>query len=142
MHLAASDPANPYGSLLPWIVNNTEHNMSRASGASVVLVNGQLAAFLRRGNPAVRVMLPEDEPDRTQFARDIAQKLAEVAIQRQSKRSGLLIGTINDINAAEHFLAGFLEESGFIYTPGGFHMRRLAPHVTEEPEEDEVSGDA
>ena len=33
--MAASDPANPYGSLLPWPGEN--HGMSRAAGGSVVL---------------------------------------------------------------------------------------------------------
>ncbi len=80
-----------------------EHPMARAAGASVILVNGRLAVFFRRRNTAIRVMLPEDEPDRTQVARAVAQKLAEVAIQRQSRRSGLLIETINDAPAASRF---------------------------------------
>ena len=54
VHLAASDPANPYGSLLPWLEGSTEHTMSRAAGANVILVNGRLAAFFRRRNPALR----------------------------------------------------------------------------------------
>src|ERR1035437_793241 len=58
LHLAASDPANPYGSLLPWPGEN--HAMPRAAGCSVVLIKGQLVAFLRRRNPAIRVILPEN----------------------------------------------------------------------------------
>ena len=53
VHLAASDPANPYGSLLPWLEGSTEHTMARAAGANVILVNGRLAAFFRRRNPAL-----------------------------------------------------------------------------------------
>jgi len=127
VHLAASDPANPYGSLLPWTQGSAEHSMSRAAGASVILINGHLTAFLRRGNPAIRVMLPEDEPDRSVMARAVAQKLADVAIRRQSRRSGLLIGTINDAPAKDHFVASFLEETGFVATAAGFQMRRLSP---------------
>ena len=125
VHLAASDPANPYGNLLPWVEGGSEHNMSRAAGAGVILVNGRLTAFLRRGNPAIRIMLPEDEPDRGQVARAVAQKLAEVAVVRQSRRGGLLVETINDAPAAGQFLARFLEESGFVSTAAGFQMRRL-----------------
>ena len=99
--------------------------MSRAAGAGVILVNGRLTAFLRRGNPAIRIMLPEDEPDRGQVARAVAQKLAEVAVVRQSRRGGLLVETINDAPAAGQFLARFLEESGFVSTAAGFQMRRL-----------------
>ena len=141
VHLAASDPANPYGSLLPWVESGIEHSMARAAGASVILVNGRLAAFLRRRNPALRVMMPEDEPDRTQVARAVAQKLADVAIQRQSRRSGLLIETVNDEPAGSHFLAKFLEESGFAFTAAGFQMRRsvVEAHALEDDIDDEVT---
>ena len=90
VHLAASDPANPYGGLLPWTEGSAEHSMARAAGASVILVNGRLAAFFRRRNPAIRVFLPAEEPELSETARQLAQKLAEVAIRYQTRRSGLL----------------------------------------------------
>ncbi len=129
--LAATDPANPYGTLLPWPraeIAGTEaspHGMSRTSGAGVVLINGVLAAFLRRRNPSIRVFLPESEPERSQVARELARKLTELAIRRQGRRTGLLIGEINDLPAREHFLARFLEEAGFVNTALGFQMRRI-----------------
>jgi len=126
VHLAASDPANPYGSLLPWLENTTDHTLSRAAGANVILVNGRLGAFFRRRSPALQVFLPDDEPERSQFARAIAGKLAEVAVLRQTKRTGLLIASINNQVAGEHFLARFLEESGFVLTASGFMMRQVA----------------
>jgi ATP-dependent Lhr-like helicase len=101
--------------------------MARATGASVVLINGQLTAFLRRRNPALRVLLPENEPERTRIARELAKKLAELATRWQGRRSGLLIGEINDAPAREHFLARFLEEAGFVSSAPGFHMRRVEP---------------
>src|ERR1017187_62656 len=70
LHLAASDPANPYGSLLPW--PGALHAMSRAAGGSVILINGALAAFLRRRNPSIQVILPENEPDLSRYARELA----------------------------------------------------------------------
>ena len=134
LHLAASDPANPYGSLLPWPAVNhaANHGMARAAGANVVLINGQLTAFLRRRNPAIRVLLPEDEPERTRFARELARKLAQVAVRWQGRRSGLLIGEINDAPAREHFLARFLEEAGFVSSAPGFQMRRVEPGRASE----------
>lgn len=134
LHLAASDPANAYGSLLPWPGEN--HGMSRSAGASVVLINGQIAAFLRRRNPALRVTLPENEPERTRFARELARKLAEVATRRQTRRTGLFIGEINDAPAREHFLARFLEEAGFVQSPLGLQMRHIAEPALPEPPED------
>ena len=131
VYLAATDPANPYGAILPWPrVEDQDtnlpvhHAMARAAGAGVILINGHLAGFLRRRNPAIRVVLPESEPERSTFARDLAKKLAELAIRRQGRKSGLLIGIINEEPAREHFLARFLEEAGFVNTVLGFQMRR------------------
>lgn len=132
--LAATDPANPYGSILPWPrgeasdrepANSGHHSMARTGGATVILTNGQLAAFLRRRNPSIQVLLPETEPERTRFAQELAKKLAELAIRRQGRRSGLLIGEINGSPARDHFLARFLEDAGFADTTLGFQMRRV-----------------
>jgi ATP-dependent Lhr-like helicase len=136
LYLAASDPGNPYGALLPWPRSEnvgaeaTHHTMSRTSGAGVILVNGALAAFLRRRNPAMRVFLPDSEPERMQIASEVAKKLAELAVRWQGRRSGLLIGEINDAPAREHFLARVLKEAGFVDTALGFQMRRVATRVT------------
>lgn len=126
VHLAASDPANAYGGLLPWSPGTADHSMSRSAGANVILVNGRLAAFFRRRNPALQVFLPADEPERSQIARQLAQKLADVAIRFQSRRSGLLITTIDGEPAINHFLGPFLEQSGFVPTSAGYQMRRIA----------------
>jgi ATP-dependent Lhr-like helicase len=133
VHLASTDPANPYGALLPWPRlendNGSSHGMARTSGASVVLVNGRLAAFLRRRNPSLRVFLPDHEPERTQVARALALQLAAVAIRRQGRRSGLLIEEISGSPAREHFLARFLVDAGFVDTAFGFQMRRITAVV-------------
>jgi len=143
VQFAASDPANPYGSLLPWTADPAGHSMSRAAGGSVVLVNGRLSAFYRRRNPELQVFLPEEEPERSQFAREVAQKLAEVAIRQQGRRSGLLISTINQLPAQDHFLKPFLEASGFVATAAGFQMRRRSTAaMTSEPGQEESGEDA
>ncbi len=168
LFLAATDPANPYGTLLPWprrdgdnamvpqgeqgeaepageenaaspAEANTSafpasHGMSRTSGAGVILINGLLSAFLRRRNPEIQVFLPEAEPERSRFARELAKKLAELAIRRQGRKTGLLVGMINGEPARRHFLARFLEESGFVNTAVGFQMRRIVPAALPEPE--------
>lgn len=139
LYLAATDPANPYGATLPWPQIESDgqhelasghHGMARASGAGVILVNGSLAAFLRKRNPALRAFLPEAEPDRSKMARSLANRLAQLAIARYARRIGLLIGTVNDLPAREHFLGRFLEEAGFINTVLGYQMRRVTPNVT------------
>ncbi len=151
VYLAATDPANIYGTLIPWPRRDGEvdsatqaqdspvapasteparispHSMSRTSGAGVILIDGNLTAFLRRRNQDVQVFLPETEPSRSRFARELARKLAELAIRRQGRKTGLLIGLINGEPAREHFLSRFLEESGFVNSAAGFQMRRVAP---------------
>jgi len=136
LHLAATDPANPYGTLIPWPKIEgesdeplTHHSMARTAGASVILINGQLAAFLRRRNPALRIFLPESEPERSLFARQLAKKLAELAIRRLNLRQGLLIGEINNAPAREHFLARHLEDARFVNTVLGYQMRRTKPLI-------------
>jgi ATP-dependent Lhr-like helicase len=181
LFLAATDPANPYGTLLPWprkpsddpvdgeVARNLDREavdraarkppvgrksaeevrafvpsatsalslpaMSRTRGAGVILINGELAAFFRRMNPAVRVFLPESEPELTHFARELAKKFAEVAIRRQGRKTGLLIGSINEVVAREHLLARFLEEAGFVNTALGFQMRRVTPVAMAEAQD-------
>src|SRR5581483_10536491 len=128
----------------PQIENTT---LSRTVGTSVVLVDGRLAAYLRRNSDALTVLLPETEPEQSATARALAKKLAEIAIARQQYRTGLLIGEINGARAQDHFLARFLQEAGFVVTSLGFQMRRsggpvtaraLAEQTLEEEAEDEI----
>jgi ATP-dependent Lhr-like helicase len=49
--LAATDPAQPYGAALPWPDN--DGRPARAAGAHVVLLDGELAAYLERGGHSV-----------------------------------------------------------------------------------------
>jgi ATP-dependent Lhr-like helicase len=51
MVLAATDPAQPYGASLPW--PEGERRAARAAGAYVVLIDGELAAYLERGAHSV-----------------------------------------------------------------------------------------
>jgi ATP-dependent helicase Lhr and Lhr-like helicase len=85
------------------------------------------------------MLLPENEPERSTVARAAAGKLAEVAIRRQGRRTGLLIGEIDGHPARMHFLARFLEDAGFVGTANGYQMRRVAPvlEMNPDPAEDE-----
>jgi len=131
--LAASDPANPWGSILRWptpdsAAPDNASVLTRSVGASVVLRNGDLVAYLRRGNPALQVILPADEPDRSAVARDLAAFLANFAqelLQTPEIRhhGGLLIDAIAGQPAHQHFLARFLQDAGFRPSPRGFHVR-------------------
>jgi ATP-dependent Lhr-like helicase len=135
--LAATDPANPWGSILRWPnPADSPSALTRSVGASVILRNGDLAAYLRRNNPAIHVFLPADEPDRSTAARDLAAFLADFAqelLQNPKTRhsGGLLIDSIGAQPAHRHGLAPFLREAGFQPSPRGFHVRYVP--ATAEP---------
>jgi ATP-dependent Lhr-like helicase len=85
--LAAADPANPYGASLPWPradVPSAEGQASggrmrapqRVAGAYVVLVDGEPALYLERGNKAL-LTLPAFERD--EVAAAAADALAQFA---------------------------------------------------------------
>ena len=131
--LAATDPANLYGSVLRWPAAEEEdapRTLTRSAGASVVLRNGEAVAYLRRNNPALQVFLPAEEPERSTTARDLSHFLATLAQQdmerREDQRGGMLISTINGQPVAQHFMASFLQHAGFHLAPGGFNFRRVA----------------
>ena len=126
--LAATDPANPYGALLRWPVAPEEgSSLTRSVGARVVLVDGALIAYLRRGNTNVQVMLPEDEPACSQTARALAEFFVANAQREEAEAhrlKGMLIATVNGVPVGEHPLARFLLEAGFQAAPSGFNVRR------------------
>jgi ATP-dependent Lhr-like helicase len=123
--LAATDPANLYGSVLRWPASAT---LTRSAGASVMLRNGELVAYMRRNNPNLQTFLPVEEPERSATARDLSAFLATSAQQdmetREDHRGGMLITTINGEPAGQDFLAPFLQDAGFHVAPQGLNFRR------------------
>ena len=126
--LAATDPANPYGTILPWPPSGTEtaaRGPTRTVGALAVLVNGALAAYISRGARQLLVWLPEDEPARSQIARALAERLAALGTD-EDPRGPILIGEINGMLPSEHPLGSHLIDAGFTPSAMGFQMRRHA----------------
>jgi ATP-dependent Lhr-like helicase len=76
--LASTDPANAYGAALAWPRLEGVTPM-RAAGTHVVLVDGHLTACLSRSQGALALVLPEDEPARSERARAAAHALARWA---------------------------------------------------------------
>jgi ATP-dependent Lhr-like helicase len=109
--LAATDPANPYGALLKW----PEAGLMRVAGASVVLVNGALAAYLARGEKNLDVFLPEDEPERSMVARETAKALASLVTT--GARRAMLFKQVPEA------IGPFLVEAGFVKTAMGYQKR-------------------
>jgi ATP-dependent Lhr-like helicase len=145
--LAATDPANPYGSVLRWpAVEETDaqdasavRTLTRSAGASVVLRNGELVAYLRRGNPHAQFFLPADEPERSHTARDLAAFLVGLTQEEMrtgteaQQRGGLLLATINGQPTHLHWIARVLQDAGFQAAPMGFNVRRVLPPAHSRP---------
>ena len=132
--LAATDPGNPYGTLLPWPADPERadagaafaggfgaagRRTTRSVGSLVILVNGALGAYISRGARQLQVFLPDDEPARSTVARAVAARLAELA-----RAAGLLIAEVNGIPTVEHAIAPYLVGAGFAPSAMGFMMRR------------------
>jgi ATP-dependent Lhr-like helicase len=148
VQLAASDPANPYGSVLRWpdlpVAEEDSETaprvLTRASYAEVILRNGQLVAWLRRNNPNLLVFLPADEPERSQAAEGLAHFLCARGQERMhaDRHQGVLITTINGQPVAVHPMARYLMDAGFHPGPLGLHLRRIPlpmMHEAAGPEE-------
>ncbi len=130
LQLAATDPANPYGALMRWpAAPDAGSSLTRSVGARVILCDGALVAYLRRGNPNLQVFLPEEEPGRSQVTRSLAEFLVS-RVQNQEDaqgRGGLLIATVNGVAVAEHWMARFLLDAGFAAGAMGFNVRKNLP---------------
>ena len=121
--IAATDPANPYGAIVKW-PEAPERNLTRSVGASVILVNGSLAAYVGRGEKQIVTFLPEEEPTRSIFGRVIANALASRV--EEGTRRALLIGEVDGKPVARSPLAPFLAEAGFTPSAVGY-QKRTAP---------------
>jgi ATP-dependent Lhr-like helicase len=162
--MAAQDPGQPYGSILPWprsaaneapvpadgqVESQPEsgragRTLIRSTSAKVVLRNGELLAYLRADGSDIQIFLPEDEPDRTHAARDLATFLEARGQQqaRSRRRGGTLIVSIDGANALDHPFAAELMRAGFTAGPAGLQIRRtLAPLQATDPEAADPAAD-
>ncbi len=139
--LPAVDPANPYGATLNWpAARDGATSTARASaargptrtvGATAILVNGALAAYLARGDRQLTAWLPEAEPERAKAARAIARALIDRArepVGPDQAARGMLIEEIDGAAPAAHPLAPFLTEAGFVAGAMGFQPSPRALH--------------
>jgi ATP-dependent Lhr-like helicase len=103
--MAASDPANAYGAILPW--PRSDGRMARAAGAYCVLDAGELVLYLERGG---RSLLTNGEvrAEHVRALMGVAISAGKVEVQR-----------VDGIGVMESPLAEVLRESGFASTHRG-----------------------
>jgi len=124
--LAATDPANPYGAVLKWSRLPDEAGAggpTRSAGARVVLVDGLLAAYLRRGERELLLFAPDAEPRRSQVIREVARMLRHLAVAREPGQRGMLVAEINGEDGAAHPAAPLFVQEGFALTALGLQLR-------------------
>jgi ATP-dependent Lhr-like helicase len=112
--VAATDPANPYGGVLPW-PEVEETRLARDAGAYVLLLDGELVGYLDKGRRGLNLF--DITPDR--FG-EISRALAGVA----DRHSRLTLITVNGEPASTSRLAAPLSEWGFATAPRGLTYRR------------------
>jgi ATP-dependent Lhr-like helicase len=96
-------------------------------GATVILVDGALAAYLARGDRQLVAYLPDAEPLRSRVGRAVSRALIERARAGGEFPRGMLIEEIDGVPPAAHALAPYLAEAGFTGGALGFQatFRRL-----------------
>ena len=145
--LAATDPANPYGATLQWPARRSTQSSpstqrssdsadsagsalnvmsagrgpTRTIGATVVLVDGVVTAFLARGDSQLLTYLPDAEPQRSHVARAVARALIARAREpaagadHDEAPRGMLIEEIDGLTPpSAHPLAPYLVDAGFV----------------------------
>ena len=129
--LAALDPANPYGATLKWPAfaanaasarqgptapesTAASRGPTRTVGATVILVDGVLAAYLAKGDRLLLTWLPDVEPLRSRVARAIAGVLITRARSGDETPRGMLLEEIDGLPAVAHPISPFLVEAGFV----------------------------
>ncbi len=83
--LSASDPANPYGSIVGWPEHPTAR-VSRAAGALVVLADGLCLAHLTRGGRSLTIFEPAHGPSREEVMALVGRALHAAVTEHRVPR--------------------------------------------------------
>ena len=114
--LAATDPANPYGSTLPWPEREGTHRPGRKAGAVVVLVDGELELYVEKGGKTL--LSYSDDDARLQPAADALALAA-----REGLLGKLAVEKADGEAIQDSPLARALVEVGFKPTARGLRLR-------------------
>ncbi len=115
--LAATDPANPYGSLLTWPdFGAAGARPARAAGAYVVLESGECRLYLERGG---RSLLTHGEPTLAHLE----------ALVNVLNRPRVEIQKVDAIDVHASPMVGILKQAGFGSSPKGLVLWRTGGHA-------------
>jgi ATP-dependent helicase Lhr and Lhr-like helicase len=108
--LAAADPAQPYGAVLPW-PKRAGARAARVAGAHVILLGGEPALFVERGG---RSLVPLREPDEEWLRPALA---ALVGFVKRGGAKRLAVERFDGEPVAETLGMPLLVEAGFLAGP-------------------------
>ena len=108
--LAAADPAQPYGGVLPW-PRRAASRAARVAGAQVVLLGGEAVLYAERGG---RSLLPLRDPDAA-WLRPAVEAL--VAWVRADRGRRLSVERFDGLPVVESEALPLLVEAGFLAGP-------------------------
>jgi ATP-dependent Lhr-like helicase len=118
--LAASDPANAYGSIVKWPATQVENTQpQRTSGARVFLLEGELIGYLGRAGNHLLTFAPEDPNDETLWHEKLVRALARLARQG----TPVMIAQVDGQPAGLSPLAKIFHRHGFSPTSRGYLHR-------------------
>jgi len=106
--LAALDPANPYGWLVPWPTRAGNTTPARRVGACVVLIDGAPALYLGAGQKHLTTFAAMDNDEPRKRAVGALEQVA-----RGQRRRSLYIETIDGVRAKQHPLAEAMLDAGY-----------------------------
>ncbi|WP_422662136.1 hypothetical protein, partial [Pantoea sp. UBA5960] len=109
------DPANPFGTLLPWPLTLSGTKPLRRSGSWVVLFQGEPLLWLPPGGKQLHTFMAGISPEILQQALG-----ALAAALRREPRLRFTLEQIDGSPASQSPLTALLKPAGFARVPGGY----------------------
>lgn len=132
--LAATDPANAYGNVLPWPTTFGSARPQRSSGAKVILWDGMLIGYLDRTQKHLLTNLPEvdceaDSERKTKTEADRSEaidQLVQTVVGLAKPGVSLLLTKIDGDSPSKSVIAEQLRLNGFSSSSRGYlHTGRM-----------------
>ncbi len=120
--LSATDPANPYGALLPWPAAATGgKRCARVAGSRVILFNGDLIAYIAKTGEKITTFIPPDEPTRGSCIKALLAGLRLAARGRKL----IHLDSVDGKARAEDSIHAALLSDGYQHGYRGYSHRNL-----------------
>lgn len=119
MILAATDPANPYGSALRWPESESGARPQRVAGARVLMQRGILLGYLGRTGMSLLTFLPDTNPERAEAVSRLMDCLQKLSDQGEV----VYLTKINGAAPQDSSINDALLAAGFVPSAKGYQLR-------------------